>query len=62
METGNPLGLGALKEDKQLVVKRVVMKPGDCAKPSLEEIRFCGCVGHGGEGVDTVGDGVDEGL
>ena len=38
------------------------MKPGDCAKPGLEEVRFRCFVGHGGEGVDTVGDGVDEGL
>jgi hypothetical protein len=56
METGDTLGLGALNEDQQLVVKRVVMEPGDCAKPSLEQVRFRGCIGHGGEGVDTVGD------
>jgi hypothetical protein len=62
METGDTLGLGPLKEDKQLVVERVVMEPGDGAKPSLEQVRFCGCVGHGGEGVDTVGDRVDESL
>src|ERR1019366_10560897 len=37
METGNPLGLGPLKENEQLVVEGVVMKPGHCAKPSLEQ-------------------------
>jgi hypothetical protein len=62
METGNPLGLGPLKENQQLVVKRVMMKPGDGAKPSLKQVRFRGCIGHGGESVDTVGDGVDESL
>jgi hypothetical protein len=62
METGDTLGLGPLKENKQLVVERVMMKPGDSAKPSLEQVRFRGCVGHGGEGVDTVGDRVDESL
>jgi hypothetical protein len=62
METGDTLGLGPLKEDKQLVVKAVMMKPRDCAKPSLEQVRFCSRIGHGGEGVDTVGDRVDESL
>ena len=28
METGNPLGLGPLKENEQLVIEGVVMKPG----------------------------------
>jgi hypothetical protein len=56
METGDTLGLGTLKEDKQLVVERVMMEPGDGAKPSLEQVRFCSRIGHGGEGVDTVGD------
>jgi hypothetical protein len=56
METGDTLGLGPLKEDQQLVVERVVMEPGDGAKPSLEQVRFCSRIGHGGEGVDTVGD------
>jgi hypothetical protein len=62
METGDTLGLGPLKEDQQLVVKRVMMEAGDGAKPSLKQVRFRGCVGHGGEGVDTVGDRVDESL
>jgi len=54
--------LGPLKEDKELVVKAVMMRPRDCAKPSLEQVRFCSRIGHGGEGVDTVGDRVDESL
>jgi hypothetical protein len=62
METGDTLGLGALKENQQLVVERIMMKSGDCTKPSLEQVRFRSCVGHGGEGVDTVGDRVDESL
>jgi hypothetical protein len=62
METGNPLGLGPLKENKQLVIEGVVMKPGHCPKPGLEQVRFRGRVGHGGKGVDTVGNGVDKGL
>jgi hypothetical protein len=62
MKTGDTLGLGPLKENEQLVVERIMMKPGDGAKPSLKQVRFRGCIGHGGEGVDTVGDRVDEGL
>jgi len=45
-----------------LVIEGVVMKPGYSPQPGLEKLRFRGCVGHGGKGVDTVGNGVDEGL
>ena len=62
MKTGNAFGLGPLQENEQLVVEGVVMKPGHCPKPGLEQVRFRGSVGHGGEVVDTVGNGVDEGL